>query len=114
MAQKEILPAVIVYATEVATSINAIAAAADDADVSAEKETLIEISALISQTKKALKDLIAIRAKAEAITDTKAQAEAYRDEVKAAMDALRKPVDELELVVDKNAWPIPTYGDLLF
>ena len=78
------------------------------------KETLIEISALIGQTKKALKDLIAIRAKAEAVTDTKAQAEAYRDEVKVAMDALRKPVDELELVVDKNAWPIPTYGDLLF
>jgi len=114
MAQKEILPAVIGYATDVAASINEIAAAADEADISAEKETLIDVSALISETKKALKALISVKAKAETITDAKSQAEFYRDSVKAAMDALRKPVDELELIVDKNAWPIPTYGDLLF
>ena len=114
MAQKEILPAVIGYATDIAASINEIAAAADEADISAEKETLIDVSALIGETKKALKSLIAVKAEAEAITDAKAQAEFYRDDVKNAMDALRKPVDELELIVDKNAWPIPTYGDLLF
>ena len=31
-----------------------------------------------------------------------------------AMDALRHPVDELELLVDKDLWPVPTYGDLMF
>ena len=30
------------------------------------------------------------------------------------MFALRKPLDELELLVDKSYWPIPSYGDLLF
>ena len=30
------------------------------------------------------------------------------------MAALRSPVDELEMLVDKNVWPVPTYGDLLF
>ena len=30
------------------------------------------------------------------------------------MDALRKPGDELELIVDKSKWPMPTYGDLTF
>ena len=30
------------------------------------------------------------------------------------MTALRIPVDELELLVDKDLWPVPTYGDLMF
>ena len=31
-----------------------------------------------------------------------------------AMEALRAPIDELELLVDKKDWPVPTYGDMLF
>ena len=31
-----------------------------------------------------------------------------------AMEELRRPVDELEMIVDKEAWPMPSYGDLLF
>lgn len=114
MAQKEILPAVIAYATELAASINEIKAASDAADISAETELLIDISSRIAETKKAIKALKETRESAEAIECPKKQAESYRDDVKAAMDALRKPVDELELLVDKSAWPIPTYGDLLF
>lgn len=114
MAQKEILPAVIQYATELADSINSIAAACPEADVSAEKEMVVKVSALIGETNKAINSLKETRAKAEAISNSKAQAESYRDDVKAAMAALRKPVDELELLVDKSVWPIPTYGDLLF
>ena len=30
------------------------------------------------------------------------------------MDALRAPVDELEMIVDKEMWPMPSYGDLIF
>ena len=30
------------------------------------------------------------------------------------MEALRAPIDELEMLVDKALWPVPTYGDLLF
>lgn len=114
MAQKEILPAVIRYATDLAASINEIAAASDDADVSAEKEILVEVSSLITETKKAIAGLKAAKEAAEAVECPKKQAESYRDDVRAAMDALRKPVDALELLVDKSAWPIPTYGDLLF
>ena len=39
---------------------------------------------------------------------------AYHDQIVPAMAALRKPVDELELLVDKAIWPMPTYGDLMF
>ena len=30
------------------------------------------------------------------------------------MDALRAPVDKLEMIVDGAIWPIPTYGELMF
>lgn len=38
----------------------------------------------------------------------------FRDEVKTAMDELRAPVDKLEMLVDKDMWPMPSYGDLMF
>ena len=37
-----------------------------------------------------------------------------RDVLLPDMQALRKPLDDLELLVDKSYWPIPSYGDLLF
>ena len=42
------------------------------------------------------------------------QATYFRDEVKTAMDELRAPADKLEMIVDKEFWPFPSYGDLLF
>ena len=30
------------------------------------------------------------------------------------MEALRRPVDRLEMLVAKEMWPMPSYGDLLF
>ena len=38
----------------------------------------------------------------------------YRKEVVPIMEALRKPIDELELLVDSNLWPVPSYGSMLF
>ena len=30
------------------------------------------------------------------------------------MDALRAPIDHLEMLVEKDMWPMPTYADLMF
>lgn len=38
----------------------------------------------------------------------------FHDQVIPSMAALRKPVDELEMIVDKDLWPMPSYGDLIF
>ena len=55
-----------------------------------------------------------VRKKASAMERGKEQAFCYHDEVMVAMNALRKPADELEKLVDKKYWPFPTYADLLF
>jgi glutamine synthetase len=38
----------------------------------------------------------------------------FREEVVPAMSELRAPIDALEEIVEKELWPVPTYGDLLF
>ena len=48
------------------------------------------------------------------LADKKEQAQYYRDVICTDMAALRAPADALEMMVDKNMWPFPTYGDLLF
>lgn len=113
MAGKQIIPAVIRYTTVLADSINAVKAACD-ADVSAQTELLCETSDLLSEARAALKRLTEVTDKAAAMEPGREQAVCYRDEVRSAMDALRAPVDKLEMIVDKEMWPMPSYGDLIF
>ena len=51
---------------------------------------------------------------AGAMEEGREQAVYYHEEVVPAMAALRRPVDQLEKIVDKAYWPMPSYGDLLF
>ena len=113
MAGKQIIPAVIKYTTKLAESINAVKAACD-ADISVQTGLLKETSELLAATKAALVKLTEVTETACAMEEGEAQAVYYRDEVKTAMDALRTPVDKLEMMVDKEMWPMPSYGDLIF
>ena len=112
MATKQIIPAVIKYTKELADTINAVKAAG--ADVSVQSELLTEISALLVESKSALKALTEVTEKAAEMEEGEEQARYYHFTVVQAMDALRAPVDKLEMIVDKEAWPMPSYGDLMF
>ena len=113
IAAKQIIPAVIRYAKTLADSINAIRAVGD-VDVSVEVELLTQTSTLLRETQTALQVL---REKTEAaglMEEGELQARYYHEEVCTAMEALRSPVDQLEMLVDKEMWPMPSYGDLMF
>ena len=114
IAGKQIIPAVIKYVTSLAQSVSAVKAAAADVDVSVQTELLTETSALLSDAKVALAKLIDETDKAGAMEEGRDQAVYYRDVIKTAMDELRAPVDKLEMIVDKEMWPMPSYGDLIF
>ncbi|MDD6192860.1 MAG: glutamine synthetase III [Lachnospiraceae bacterium] len=114
IAGKHIIPAVIKYATELGNSINTIRSACD-ADVSVQTEILLEVSDLLADTKKSLADLQdAVEQGIKIKDDNHKRAIYYRDVVVTAMEELRAPVDKLEMLVDKEAWPMPSYGDLIF
>ena len=112
MASKQIVPAVIKYTKSLADTVVVVKEAGADASVQA--ELLGEISGLLTETKKALEELIVITDKAAAMEEGEEQARYYHFDVVPAMEALRAPVDKLEMIVDKEAWPMPSYGDLMF
>ena len=114
MAGKHYIPAAITYTTRLGQSISAVKDACADADLTVQQELLVKISSLLTQTNVALEKLKAVLVEVDAMEDVKTMALAYHDRVVPAMRALRQPVDEMELLVDKSIWPVPTYGDLMF
>lgn len=114
MASKQIIPAVILYVTKLAKSITAVTLACPGADVSVQTELLTEASDLLKRTKAALAKLIELDEEAYKMEQGREQAVFYHSQVVPAMEALRAPVDRLEMIVDKELWPMPSYGDLIF
>lgn len=114
MAGKQLIPSVIKYTTILADSLSKVKTACPTADTSVQEELLTEVSAYLSDMKVALSALVDIADKCAAIGDNKEQAAVYHNEVVPAMAALRDPADKLEMIVDKDFWPLPSYGDLIF
>ena len=114
MATKKYVPAVIAYVKTLADSINAVRQAVPEAVVTVQSELLTKASRLLAITHKAMNILQKDIEQAEQIENIMEKAEFFKDIIIPAMAELRAPIDALELIVDKKAWPVPTYGDLLF
>ena len=112
MASKQIIPAIIKYTKTLADTVVAVKAAGVDASVQA--EALAEVSELLKEAKEALATLIKVTDEAATKEEGEEQAKFFKFTVFPAMEALRAPVDKLEMIVDKEAWPMPSYGDLMF
>ena len=114
ITSKQIIPAVIKYVTSLAHSVNEVKGVCEFVDVSVQTELLGMASELLAKTRDSLQKLIEVTMRAAKMKRGREQAEFFKDEVVPAMEALRGPVDELEMIVDKDMWPMPSYGDLLF
>ena len=112
VAGKQIIPAVISYTKKLADTVNSVTAAGARATVQA--ELLCEVSTLLEETKEALGKLVQLDAEAAQKEEGAAQAAFFHEVIMPAMTELRTPVDKLEMLVDKEVWPMPSYGDLLF
>lgn len=113
IAGKQLLPAVIKYIRSLAETINAVRAAGVD-EVSVEMGLLDRCSKLLRQGQNALNALAKVEEEANNMESGEEQANFYHSEVVPCMEALRAPIDELETIVDKSFWPVPSYGDMLF
>ena len=112
MAKKKLVPAIVFYAKELSEAV--IAAKGAGVSDRVQRDLLEHVTALLEQMQDALVLLESEIGIAEGMKDHKECAFFYRDRVKVAMEALRAPADELEKITDKEIWPFPTYGDLLF
>lgn len=114
IAGKSIIPAVIRYTTRLADSIIKLKTAVADIEPYAQNSILIDVNEHLKSAKFALENLIKLMDDAGDIVGVDKHARYMREVIVPAMEELRKPIDELEMIVDKDLWPMPSYGDLLF
>jgi glutamine synthetase len=114
IVRKQIIPAVIKYTTVLADSITKVKDACPEADVSTQSALLTHVSDELRSAREALQTLEAYIVNAWGISGEKEKATYFRDAVLPAMERLRTPVDKLEMLVDKDMWPMPSYGDMIF
>lgn len=114
IAGKSIIPAVIRYTTRLADSIIKLKTAVADIEPYAQSSILIDVNEHLKSAKLALENLIKLMDDAGDIVGVDKHARYMREVIVPAMEELRKPIDELEMIVDKDLWPMPSYGDLLF
>lgn len=115
IARRQILPASMKYASNLAESINAIKATGVQASVLVQSQLLTKVSDLIVKLNENIGILEAVVEKADNFDgDIYDLGMMYRYEVFEEMEKLREYADKLEVVVDKEFWPLPTYEDMLF
>ncbi len=115
ITKQQILPAVIGYAAKLARSINEIHDTGLNADTSAQAELLQEICRLTASLKKNISRLEgSVGAAADRNEDIYMLAYHYRYDVSEKMNDLRGDADKLETITDREFWPFPTYGEILF
>lgn len=75
---------------------------------------LIEnISSLVKEIRTKVDAMVEARKKANNLEDEYAKASAYHA-IAESLEAIRKPIDKLEEIVDNDSWPLPKYRELLF
>ena len=113
MATKQIIPAVIKYTTVLAESINQVKAVGP-IDVSVQMDLLKKASKLLKEVNSTMNKLSKLIDQIEMHPEGRDRAVFCREKLVPSMEKLREPVDELEMLVDKEMWPMPSYGDLVF
>ena len=113
MIARQIIPATTFYATSLAQAINQKKAAMPELKCATETSLLSKVSALTDELSEKHADLEAVVEKSKAFVGSDL-AHFTRENIVPAMEAARAVADELELLVGKNYWPFPSYGDILF
>ena len=114
MVRKDILPAVSAYSATLAEAALVKEELSVEINTSFERETATRLSDLMRDTLSEVETLKVESAQAMALGDVLSRARAFKDRVLPAMETLRESVDAMEILCDREAWPYPTYGDILF
>ncbi|MDD7281300.1 MAG: glutamine synthetase type III, partial [Erysipelotrichaceae bacterium] len=114
MAKKEILPAVTSYSKSLADTILSKKSVCDSINTTYETENLKQTSDLLNEAFSAVHELEQAVNEMDSFESYEQKANFVKDVLLSKMDSLRKPCDSLEVIVDEQYWPFPTYGKLLF
>jgi len=114
MTIRDIIPAVSSYVGNLAASVNSIKSALPNADISCETAVIEKLSSLLGRTNEAYLNLLRAENTAVGKVSDEDAAFYYKSTVAPKMSELRRLVDEMETLTARDAWPMPTYGDITF
>ena len=114
MTVRDIIPAVSKYIGDLSSAVNAKRAAVKNVSVASESDIIDKLSSLLDRTYEAYAALDRVEKIAVTKTEEEDAAFYYKDSVIPKMEALRRVVDEMEILTSRDAWPMPTYGDITF
>ena len=112
MASRQIVPAVATYSGRLANTVNEMIQAGVTPVV--QMGLLNDVNKELTNLDTALAALKMAMDNVKDIKNEKELAEFFKDTIVPKMRRLRVPVDNLERIVDKRVWPLPTYADLMF
>ena len=114
MVRRFFLPAINSFAADVAKDINQVKAALPSADQSFQERKLQTVVDGTKRVEEALDALNTAHLANVEIADQQERANDNAHHVIPFMDELRAAIDSMEIVVDDNHWPVPTYNEILF
>ncbi|MDR2492713.1 MAG: glutamine synthetase III [Coriobacteriales bacterium] len=114
MARARFIPAIVEYSTVIATSIATKKDVSPALDTSAEEKLLTSLAAGINTISAGVEALESSLSEAASTQGSLENARAYLTKVLPAMNAVRVAVDEMEVLVGHDYWPVPSYNHMLF
>ncbi len=113
LAMNHIVPTAINYQSKLITNANGLKGLG--VDNKAVIQTIKEIAEHIDTIKKNVRAMVEERKRVNKMTDTHKRAIAYCDDIKEKyFEVIRDAVDDLELLIDDEDWPLVKYRELLF
>ncbi|AWM31688.1 glutamine synthetase III family protein [Hymenobacter nivis] len=115
LAINHIIPTAIAYQTKLVENVRGLRELGLDTDhAQVTIEMIKAISGYVSTIKTNVDAMVDARKNANKLTDVRAQAIAYCDDIKAKFAPIRRAVDKLEQMVADEDWPLVKYRELLF
>ena len=114
MVRQLYLPSIASYAAEVADNVCKVRSVYADADLSPQETILRKLSDGVKAINDLLVELDETHHATRAIPDQQQCANDNAYKVVPLMERLRAEIDNLEIVVSAEHWPVPSYNDILF
>jgi len=114
MVNKGVIPSMISYETHVAKAASLMKSIDEGLSVKAEVKLLNKITALGDDIYESLGELESHMSKVGEFEDQLELARFYHENVLTAMKKVREAVDKLEVIMAKDFWAYPDYGQILF
>ncbi|TPG58242.1 glutamine synthetase III, partial [Hymenobacter nivis] len=115
LAINHIIPTAIAYQTKLLQNVQILRELGlDDEHTQITVDMIKAISSYVGTIKTTVDEMVEARKVANKLTDVRAQAIAYCDDIKTKFASIRRAVDKLELLVADEDWPLVKYRELLF